>query len=126
MDKQKIKWGENMNVKMIVTDLDRTLLRPDKTISEYSAKVLNRCRESECRMVFATARPERRVREFYDVVPADAFILHNGALIMTGGEVLWHFGISPTDTQSVLHLFLSEYPSCYPVRGDRQCTLCQF
>ena len=33
-----------MNVKMIVTDLDGTLLRTDKTISEYTVSVFERCR----------------------------------------------------------------------------------
>lgn len=33
-----------MPAEMIVIDLDRTLLRTDKTISGYTAEVLNRCR----------------------------------------------------------------------------------
>lgn len=44
------------NIKMIVTDLDRTLLRPDKTISAYMADVLHRCQERGIKVVFATAR----------------------------------------------------------------------
>lgn len=99
-----------MDIRMIVTDLDRTLLRTDKTISGYSAQVLNRCRELGYRVVFATARPERTVRAFCAAVLADALILHNGALVMAGEETLWHFGVSPTDTQTVLHLILAECP----------------
>ncbi|MBT9151541.1 MAG: hypothetical protein DDT40_01737 [candidate division WS2 bacterium] len=34
-----------MSAKIIVTDLDRTLLRTDKTISAYTTEVLNSCRE---------------------------------------------------------------------------------
>ena len=34
-----------MPTKMIVTDLDGSLLRTDKTISGYTASVFHRCRE---------------------------------------------------------------------------------
>lgn len=40
-----------MSIKMIVTDLDRTLLRTDKTISNYTAAMLNRCREQGIKIV---------------------------------------------------------------------------
>ena len=33
-------------IKMLVTDLDNTLLRTDKTISDYAAQVLEKCREN--------------------------------------------------------------------------------
>jgi len=42
-----------MNIKMIVTDLDNTLLRSDKTISEYTASIFNRCRDTSIKIVFA-------------------------------------------------------------------------
>ena len=35
------------NIKMIVTDLDGTYLRTDKTISEYSMKIITECRIDE-------------------------------------------------------------------------------
>ncbi|MDR0446612.1 MAG: HAD hydrolase family protein, partial [Oscillospiraceae bacterium] len=34
-----------MNVKLIVTDLDNTLLRRDKALSDYTADVFRRVRE---------------------------------------------------------------------------------
>jgi len=43
-------------IKMIVTDLDGTLLRSDKTISKRSKAVLNKCRERGIKVVYATAR----------------------------------------------------------------------
>ena len=50
-----------MNNKMIVTDLDDTLLRRDKTISEYTASVFYRCRKADIKIIYATARPVRAV-----------------------------------------------------------------
>ena len=42
--------------KMIVSDLDETLLRTDKSISEYTKNVLMKCRELGIKVVYATGR----------------------------------------------------------------------
>jgi len=48
--------GARMNIKMIVLDLDGTLLHDDKTISEYSKIVIQKCREKGIKVIFATVR----------------------------------------------------------------------
>ena len=55
----------NMNIKMILTDLDHTLLRSDKTVSGYTKRILKKCQESGILVVIATARYwiGRRVRK---------------------------------------------------------------
>ena len=45
-----------MNIKMIVTDLDGSLLRDDKTISERSLSALKKCRETGIKIAYATGR----------------------------------------------------------------------
>ena len=52
------------NIKMIVTDLDGTYLRTDKTISEYSRKIITECRNKGLLFIIATARPIRAVKDF--------------------------------------------------------------
>jgi len=44
---------------MIITDLDNTLLRNDKTISEYTAAVLKKCQANGIKVAFATAMSTR-------------------------------------------------------------------
>ena len=70
-------------IKIIVTDLDDTLLRTDKTVSEYTLDILRRCREAGIKTAVATARghPEK-------VAPVERFdgrILCNGAVIIADG-----------------------------------------
>ena len=68
------------NIKMIVTDLDGTYLRTDKTISEYSRKIITECRNKGLLFIIATARPIRAVKDFR--VPEsdyDGALFHNGA-----------------------------------------------
>lgn len=100
-----------MPVKMIVTDLDRTLLRKDKTISDYTANVLNRCRERGIKVVFATARPKRTVNHFFGSIPADAVILHNGAVIYVNDSLFNHCGIASDIKNSILLSINRDYPS---------------
>lgn len=45
-----------MKPKMILTDLDKTLLRSDGDISEYTKKVLKKCQDCGILVVIATAR----------------------------------------------------------------------
>ena len=64
-------------MKAIITDLDRTLLRTDKSISEYTLSVLHRCRERGMPVIAASARPLRNITCF----PFDAVAATCGAVI---------------------------------------------
>ena len=72
-----------MSIKMIVTDLDNTLLRRDKTVSDYTAHVFRRVRERGILIAFATARDFRFVTEhispLFGIVP-NIIIADNGAV----------------------------------------------
>lgn len=67
--------------KMIVTDLDGTLLKNDKTISKNTIEAINELRMRGHKFVIATARPLRAAKKFLESVETDAGIYHNGALI---------------------------------------------
>ena len=45
-----------MNIKMIVTDLDGTFFRNDKTVSNFTTDIFKGCREKGIKVTFATAR----------------------------------------------------------------------
>ena len=98
------------NIKMLAIDLDRTLLHTDKTISDYSATILNRCRERGIKIVFATARPKRTLNHFVGIVPVDALILHNGAVIYVGEQLLASYGIESDVTNSILRSVSRDFP----------------
>lgn len=53
-------------MRAIITDLDRTLLRTDKSLSAYTCAVLKKCREKGMLLMVATARPERAILEYQD------------------------------------------------------------
>ena len=81
-----------MDIKMIVTDLDGTLLRTDKTISEYTNNTLARCKEAGIKLVYATGRGGSDTVISPDYF--DARINMNGAIAKIGETVIYERPIS--------------------------------
>ncbi len=76
-------------VKAVIFDLDNTLLRRDKTMSQYSRGVLERCRRRGIRVLAASARPERTLREFGVFDEFEAAATLNGArVVLPKGELV--------------------------------------
>lgn len=67
----------------VIVDLDRTLLRTDKSISEYTKRVLLRWRDAGAYVYAATARPERAITEYRDAVSFRSVTTLNGARTVT-------------------------------------------
>lgn len=82
-----------MDIRMIVTDLDGTFLRTDKSVSAYSQQIIQQCREKGIIFVIATARPVRAVKSFLPFLSCDAAIYHNGAVVRLGEKTLDGYGI---------------------------------
>jgi len=79
------KWNA---LRLLVTDLDDTLLRRDKTISNYTLDVLRRARERGMLLAFATARNRDNAREYRDLLRPDGEILTGGCLVFAGEQLL--------------------------------------
>ena len=88
-------------VKMIITDLDNTLLRSEKYISEYTISVLKKCQTKGIKIVFATARSTQSASRIIEQFEPDIFVGYGGALVQTGEKVIHRFDI-PADISSKL------------------------
>ena len=75
-------------IKAIITDLDRTLLRTDKSLSDYTVAVLKECKARGIKVMAATARPERSITEYDAAIGFDAVTVMNGAKVMVGDKVM--------------------------------------
>ena len=67
----------------VIVDLDRTLLRTDKSVSEYTRNMLQVWREAGAYLFAATARPERAITEYREMIGFDAVTTLNGARTIT-------------------------------------------
>jgi len=65
-------------IKMIVADLDGTLLKSDKTISDMTRAVLNRCQDNGIKVVYATGRGSTARKLTYPQ-HFDGRVINNGA-----------------------------------------------
>ncbi len=73
-------------VKLVVTDLDDTLLSPEKEISAEAVRMIEKLEESGVRFTFITGRPAYAVSRFADQVKITAPIVScNGAVIYDYG-----------------------------------------
>lgn len=97
-----------MDIQMIAIDLDNTILRGDKTISDYSIEIFNRCHKKGIKIVFATARPIRAVTIYQKQLPCDGAAFHNGAVIHIADNCIKNYGIEPVVAEKILSSALSK------------------
>lgn len=95
-------------MKAIITDLDRTLLHTDKSLSDYTAKVFHECRAQGIYVMAATARPMRSMRAYHDQIGFDAITAMNGAIVSLPNRVM-EFGISRESGRRIVDKLL-----CHP------------
>ena len=103
----------NNNIRLIATDLDRTLLRSDKTISDYTVHVLEQCCARGIKVAFATARKESAAKRFTDAILPDAAVFSGGAVVRCGDATVYSCAIPQ---QTADHLLRSCLGSSAVVR----------
>ncbi|MCL2353075.1 MAG: Cof-type HAD-IIB family hydrolase [Defluviitaleaceae bacterium] len=108
-----------MNIKMIVMDLDGTLLRSDKTISEYTIQALKKCQARGVKIGIATARTNVISQKYVDMMDADFHIYHGGATGEAAGEVLYNKMLDKHAASKVIDTLipLSELLTCEAACG---------
>ena len=93
------------DIKAIVVDLDKTLLRSDKTLSPDTVRILGSCRRCGMKVMVATARPLRTTTPFCKLVDFDALVVSNGARVICGDRRTDH-AIRPESAEALLHALL--------------------
>ncbi|MDE7285046.1 MAG: HAD family hydrolase [Lachnospiraceae bacterium] len=99
-DEKGMKKDEK-KIKAIITDLDRTLLRTDKTVSDYTNTVLKKCHDMGIILMAATARPERAILTYNDQIDFEAVTTLNGARIVLPYDTIEN-GINPSSVEAIL------------------------
>lgn len=76
-------------IKLVVTDLDNTLLSPDRTISARAVAVMDAVRKRGVHFTFITGRPPYAVERFARQMHlTDPIVCCNGAVIVQDGALL--------------------------------------
>jgi hydroxymethylpyrimidine pyrophosphatase-like HAD family hydrolase len=76
-------------IRLLALDIDGTLLRSDKTLSPRTRDALEQARRSGVRLVLVTGRRYPSARRVADDLGGGLpLVLHNGALVVEGEEIL--------------------------------------
>lgn len=89
-------------IRMILTDLDGTLLHSDKTISEYTLQVLKKCRQKGILIAISTARGEFNTQRQIKEMQPDIVITSSGALVKYHDQVLFASLMSVDETNDLI------------------------
>ncbi len=101
---------------IIAFDLDGTLLRSDKTISERTDRALDTVQRRGHRVVVATARPPRTTEELLgNRLPQAPRIYYTGALVVVDGNRIHDRTIPVATAQHILTTLATRAPVGAPI-----------
>ncbi|MCL2559914.1 MAG: Cof-type HAD-IIB family hydrolase [Turicibacter sp.] len=100
------------NIKLIVTDLDETLLTTDKKITERTIETIEKCRAKGIKFVPATARAIRILEKLALTkgLSYDALITLNGSRAYLDGELIYHKGMTPAERDAAIPPIRKTFP----------------
>lgn len=91
--------------KLIVLDLDGTLLRNDKTVSNETIDVLLKFKKANNKILFATARPPRDAYKYVpEILRNNPIICYNGACILDNQKIVYKKELSKNDTLEIAEI----------------------
>lgn len=90
--------------KLLLFDLDGTLLRSDKTISRATLKVLQECRKKGLLIGVSTSRGAQNTVSFTKELQPDILITSGGALVNYNGRYIYRAEFSGEETRRMIGL----------------------
>lgn len=90
--------------KLLLFDLDGTLLRSDKTVSQATLKALQECRERGKLIGVCTSRGEQNTLFFVKELQPDILITSGGALAQYNGRYIYRAEFSTEETRRMIAL----------------------
>ena len=95
---------DKMNrAKLLLFDLDDTLLRSDKTISERTLNALAQCRKQGILIGISTSRAEHNCMTFLPELTPDLLITSGGAVIRYHGKYIYTAEFTIEETRTMIH-----------------------
>lgn len=85
--------------RILLFDLDGTLLRDDKTLSRYTLEVVSKCKEQGFLIGISTSRGEQNCLKFLKELKPDILISSGGALVRAEGKTIYSSSFSAAETK---------------------------
>lgn len=90
------------NPHILLFDLDGTLLRNDKTLSEYTLEILSKCKECGYLIGISTSRSEQNCLCFLREMKPDILISSGGALVRVNEKIICSSSFSVIETKDFI------------------------
>ena len=88
--------------RLLLFDLDGTLLCSDKTISKRTLDVLKKCREKGIWIGVSTSRSRQNIQSFLGELQPDILITSGGALVECNHQYIYQNGFSKEETKRMI------------------------
>lgn len=89
-------------IKLLLFDLDDTLLRRDKTVSARNLRALGRCQEIGVAVGVATSRSEQNAGHILKTLRPEVLITSGGASVKVRGEPVFTGAFTPEETLKIV------------------------
>lgn len=89
-----------METKLILLDLDFTLLRSDRTISQKSIETLKKCQAKGIKIGFSTSRGNTNIQQYVEQVHPDVIICNAGANVFYNNQLVHTQGFTLEQTRT--------------------------
>ncbi len=80
--------GREITMKMLVFDLDNTLLNSEEMVSERNRQAIQKCSQRGMRIGYITLRSPRKMKTFLQGLPCDGIAHYNGALVYADDKLI--------------------------------------
>lgn len=108
-----------METKLIVLDLDRTLLHDNGDVSTYSLEILKKCKKKGILISIATARSEFSAKKYIDLINPNIVVTSGGAVARINNQILHKALIPQVTVNSIIKDALKQYTiDCIRVMGE--------
>lgn len=91
-----------MKMKLLLFDLDGTLLNSEKQITEKTRTALQMCRRKGMLLGVSTSRGETNCLKFLKALEPDILVASGGAVVKHGAEYIYKAEISAAETRAVI------------------------
>lgn len=97
-------------IKMVIADLDGTLLKSRNEISDFTKEVFKKLKGKNIKTAIATGRSWCYSKIYADAIDADGAVVHNGCVVLDKGEVIYRTGLDIDTMKEVIAQSLKYIP----------------
>lgn len=111
------------NLSIILSDLDGTLFHDDKSISDYTKKIIRQAQKKGILFGICTSRAKVNAIKYLDGIEPDIFISNGGGMITLGNEKIYDCRFSEDEVKKLIKNTFEVFGSDAIISADNENTL---